>query len=239
MPHDVLASGWILGINGTRQIETTEVSKIRPAMLAVTHPRAGPTIREDSIYPIERDDLLSHLGHELEVIRSQRTGDPKFRIGGVPALTSIRADRDPIRVRIVDVLMHRVRIGARHYVHAELPAAFYQVAEAIPIAQPLTAVVQRDLCRVVGHAAARAQAGRVRVNLAEIVQPKLRRIVSRVVLHKHELRPAHRPAVPAFLCCGIDGRSYQPCVAPLAPVPAERATAAHCATNCLRVGIAP
>jgi len=59
----------------------------------------------------------------------------------VPALLAVRGDGDPVRVRIVDVLVGRMRVGSRDNVHAELAAARYQFAEAITVAEEFTAVM--------------------------------------------------------------------------------------------------
>ena len=97
----------------------------------------------------------------------------------------VGVDRDPVGMRVVDVLVGGVRIGARDHDHAELAAAGHQVAERIAVAQPLAAVVQRNLGRIVGDAAAGAQAGGVGVRALEIVEPEVE-----VVVARDRLRPA-------------------------------------------------
>jgi len=52
-------------------------------------------------------------------------------------------------------------------------------------------MVEGDRRRIVGHAAARAEAGSIRVRPPEEVEPELRVIALRIILDQGELRPAH------------------------------------------------
>ncbi len=142
-------------------------------------------------------DLLVHLGHELEVVRAQRAGDPHLRRGPVPALAAVGVDGDPVGMRVVDILVGRVRIGARHHDHAQLAAARHQLAEGVAVAQPRAAVMQRDLGGIVGHAAAGAQAGGIGMGAPEIIQPESEVVLAGVVFDQRQLRPAHGPVNPA------------------------------------------
>ena len=76
----------------------------------------------------------------------------------MPALLALRIDGNPVRMRIVDVLMNGVRIGARDDVHTEFAAALDQITERVPVAQPLTSVVKRDFCRIESDASSGTQA---------------------------------------------------------------------------------
>ena len=54
--------------------------------------------------------------------------------------------RDPVRMRVVDILIGGVRIGARHHHHVQLAAAFHQIRiERFVVGQPLAAVVKAEL----------------------------------------------------------------------------------------------
>jgi len=70
--------------------------------------------------------------------------------------------------------------------------------------------VQWDLSGIEGHAPAGAEAGGVRVNALEVIQPKPGRIVARIILHQDELRPAHGPVIPTTghfrRCFGLSGQ---------------------------------
>ena len=107
-----------------------------------------------------------------------------------------RVHRDPVRVRRLHVVVGGVRVGAGDDDHAEPPAAGDELAEHVAVAQPRAAVVERNLRRVVGHAAAGAQAGRVGVGAPEVVEPEADVELRRVVLDQGELRPAHRAGDP-------------------------------------------
>jgi len=107
---------------------------------------------------------------------------------------AIRGDRDPIGMRVVDVLVDGVRIGPRNHVHAQFAAARYQFTEAVAIAQETAAVVQRNLGGIIGHAAAGAQADGVAMGALEIIQPEFGVILAGVILDQRELPPAHGTA---------------------------------------------
>ena len=104
---------------------------------------------------------------------------------------------DPVWVRIVDLLPAGVGVGSRDHVHAHRAAAGQQVAEAIAIAEPCAALLQRNLRGIERHHAACAQAGRIGMNAAEIIEPELSIVVAGIVFDERKLRPAHGPVVPA------------------------------------------
>ena len=68
------------------------------------------------------------------------SGEAQWR-RGLP----VGVDGDPVGVRLVDVVVGRVRVGAREDDHAELAAAGDQLAERVAVAQPAAAVVERNL----------------------------------------------------------------------------------------------
>src|SRR5215475_14430812 len=123
-------------------------------MLAITHAGTGPAVAEDAVNVIQPHDLPRHLSHELEVVRPEATCHPHFRIGPVPALLVLRVDRDPVRMRVVDLLMSRMRVGSGDNIHTEFATSSNQFAEAIAVAQILAAVMQRNPGRIVGDATA-------------------------------------------------------------------------------------
>jgi hypothetical protein len=94
------------------------------AVLAVTHSRTGPAIREDTIHLVQGHNFLGYPSHEVEVIRPERARNPKLGIGRVPPFIPGGIHRDPIRMRIIDILMRRVWIGAGHHIHPHRPASF-------------------------------------------------------------------------------------------------------------------
>jgi hypothetical protein len=167
-------------------------------MLAVAHAGACPAVAEDPVYLVQRHDLPGYLGHELEVVRAQSARHPQFRHGPMPPLPALRVHRDPVGVRLIDILVRRVRVGAGDHHHVHLAAAGHQVAERVAIAEPLAAIVQRDLRRVVRHASAGAQARGIRLRALEVVEPEIQIVLARIVFHQRQLRPAHGPVEPAF-----------------------------------------
>jgi len=114
-------------------------------MLAVAHAAARPAIAEDAIHFIVGDDLLGHLRHEFEIVRAKRAVIHQSGNSAVLALVALVIHGDPIGMRRRHRRMRRVRIGARDDVHAELAASRDQVTEAVLIAEPLRAIVQRNL----------------------------------------------------------------------------------------------
>src|SRR5260221_344380 len=79
LPHSVIAASGVLWIVAARQIAATEHLEVVNAMFAVAHAGASPAIAENAVYFVLRDDLLSHLGHEFEIVRAQRARHPKIR----------------------------------------------------------------------------------------------------------------------------------------------------------------
>ncbi len=92
-------------------------------------------------------------------------------------------------------------VGARNHVHAHGAAAGQQLTERIAIAQPCAALLQRNLSRIERDHAACAQAGRVGMDAAKVIEPELAVVVAGIVLDKRKLRPAHGPVVPAPCPC--------------------------------------
>src|SRR5262245_26681229 len=174
-------------------------------MLAVAHSGAGPAVAENSVNVVHPHDLARHLSHELEVVRSETTCHPKLRIGPVPALPALGVDGDPVRMRVIDILMSRMRIGPGDDIHAELATPRHQFAEAIAVAQILAAVVERNLGRIVGHATAGGKAGRVGMSPAEVIETESGIILARIVFDQRELGPAHETVIPARRGCGRSG----------------------------------
>ncbi len=127
------------------------------AVLAVTHARSCPSIGEDAIHHVLRHDFLMDRGHELKVVGSQGAGEPEVRIRSVLALLAVLIDRQPVWMRVVNILMASVRVGAGNDIHAQFPAAMRYVAEGIHISQPLAAVVQGNLRGVKSDAPAGIQ----------------------------------------------------------------------------------
>jgi hypothetical protein len=114
----------------------------------------------------------------------------------MPAFGARGIDGDPIRMRIVHVLMRRVRIGARNHDHVQLPAAEHQFAERVTLAEPLAAIMQRNFRRVIGDASTRAEAGGIGMGALEIIKPEAGIVLARIVFDQRQLRPAHRPVEP-------------------------------------------
>ena len=94
------------------------------------------------------------------------------------------------------VRVNGMRIGARQHHHIQRAAPGDQIAERVTIAQPRTAVMQRDVGGIVGHVAARTQARAVGVDAAEVVEPEVHVETAGVVLRQRQLRPAQRFVEP-------------------------------------------
>ena len=171
-------------------------AEVRPAVRAVAHAGAVPAVDEDAVHPVARHDLALHLGHQLEVVRTEAAGDPHLGRGPVPARAAVRVGRDPVGVRGLHVVVRRVRVGARQDDHPEPPAAGDQLAEDVPIAEPRAAVMEGNLRRVVGDAAPGAEADTVGARAPEVVEPEVDVELRRIVLDQRELRPAHRSVDP-------------------------------------------
>ncbi len=195
-PLPVLTQRELLRVLGPREFVTGGGAEAVPAVLAVAHAGPVPAVDEDAVHPVAGHDLPLHLGHELEVVGAQAAGDPHLRRGPVAAGPPVFVHRDPVRVRRLHVVVGGVRIGAGDDHHPELATPGDELAEHVAAAQPRAAVVEGDLGRVVGDAAAGAQAGGVGVRALEVVEPERDVELHRVVLDQGELRPAHRLVDP-------------------------------------------
>jgi hypothetical protein len=183
-PLVVGAARGVARIAAARQIETGSGAEVCPAVLAVAHAGAGPAVTEDAVHLVEGDDLLGDLGHELEIVRTEGASHPEIRVGPVAPLLALGLDRDPIGMRVVDVLVGRVRVGARDDHHVQFSAPGHQIAECVPGAEPLAAVMQRDFGGIVRHASAGGEAGGIGVGALEVVQPEGEIVRARIVFHQ-------------------------------------------------------
>ena len=184
MPDDVLPLRRILRIAGAGKIQAGEVVEVLLAVLAVTHAGSCPSIGEDAIHHVLRHDFLMDRGHEFKVVGSQRAGEPEVRIRRVLALLAVLIHREPVRMRVVNILMASVRVGAGNDIHAQFPAAMGYIAEGIHIPQPLAAVVQGNLRGVKSDATAGIQNCGVGMDPLEIVQPELHVVIAGIVFDK-------------------------------------------------------
>ena len=193
--HEGAADG-IGGVGRARQIRAAGGVEVPAAVLAVAVGLVGPPIGEDAVDVVARDDLAVHGGHELEVVRPERARDPQLRVGPVPARLAVGVDGNPIGMRACHVVAGRVRVGAGDHLHPHRAAAANQLAERIAGAEPGAAVMERHVGRVVGDDAAGAEAGSVGMDAAEVVEPEGEIDAAGIVLHEHQLRPAHRLVAP-------------------------------------------
>jgi hypothetical protein len=171
--------------------------EIVAAVIAVAHARPGPPVAEDAVNAVARDDFPGHIGHELEVVGTERACDPQLRHDQVAALLAGGIHRDPVGVGVVDILVRRVRIGTRHHHHSQFPAARREFPECVAIAQPLAAIMQRDGSGIVGHASAGAQTSGVGMGTLEIIQPESGIVLAGIVFDQGQLGPTHGAIKPA------------------------------------------
>ena len=164
-----------------------------------------PPVPEDPVDSVLGDDLPVHLVHELEVVGTERAGDPQIGIGPVAPGFARGGGGNPVGMRLPDVLARRMRVGSRDHVHAERAAAGDQRAERILVAKRVAAMVQRNLCRVVGDDPAGTERGGIGMQAAEVVQPELWIEAAGIVLDQRQLHPAHRPIEPAARRAGAGG----------------------------------
>src|SRR5579863_1830493 len=112
-----------------------------------------------------------------------------------------RIDSDPVGVRVVDFLPAGMGVSTRNHIHIHRTTAGQQLAKGVAIAEPGAALLQWNLRGVERHYSACAQAGRVGMNAAEVIEPKLLVVIAGIVLDERKLRPAHGPVIPAS-CAG-------------------------------------
>src|SRR5581483_9456527 len=113
------------------------------------------------------------------------------------ALIAVLVDCDPVRMRVINILMTRVRVSSRHHVHAEFAAGCGDFSKGIAITEPFAAVMQRDLGWIKSDASAGVKQRCLRVTLLEVIEPERKVVISGIVFDETQLGPAHRPIVPA------------------------------------------
>src|SRR5437667_124475 len=113
---------------------------------------------------------------------------------------------DPIGVSLMHVVVGGMGVGARNDHHSKFPTTGDECAERIAIVQPLTAVMQRNPCRIICYATAGAQTDSVGLRSLEIIEPKAGIESAWIILDQSELRPAHR-----FINPGGSGWRFNRC----------------------------
>ncbi len=197
-PENVGAAGRVLRIRCSRKIVTGGRPEILRAMFAVTLARAVPTVDENPIHAVARHEFLFHFGHELEIVRTQPAGDPHLWRRPMTAGFSVRVHGDPIEVRRGRVVVGRVRIGAHDDHESKFAAAGDEFAEHVATTEPAAAMVKGNLGGIIRHAAAAAEADRVRVGALKIIQPERQVELAGIVLNERELCPSHRLVNPGW-----------------------------------------
>lgn len=188
-PHQVRSVCGVPRVVGPREVAPGRLPEVGLAVRAVAGGHPVPAVDEDPVHPVAGHDLPLHGGHELEVVGAQGAGEPEFRRGPVAPRLPVGADRDPVRVSLLDVVVGGVGVGAGDDGHAHLPAPVHQLAEHVATPEPGAPVVEGDLRRVIGHAAPGAQARGVGLRSPEVVEPEGDAEGPRVVLDQRELRP--------------------------------------------------
>src|SRR4029453_16307676 len=104
VPHDVLTPRTILRILRGGQVERGRGSEVLAAVPAPALPVTGPAVAEDPVHAGPRRNFTMNRRHELEVLRSERAGDPQGRVGPMPSRIAIRRDGNPVRVRALHLV---------------------------------------------------------------------------------------------------------------------------------------
>src|ERR1035438_7970943 len=144
--------------------------KVALTVFAVAHAVASPSVGEDSVRHVLGHDLGVDCGHEFKVVGSEGACEPEVGIGCMLSLVSIFIDRQPVRMRVVDIAMARMGIGSCNHVHAKVAAALHEIPKSVHIAKPLASIMERNLCGIERHASASCKERCVCVNPLEVVQ---------------------------------------------------------------------
>ncbi len=107
-------------------------------------------------------------------------------------------------MRVVNVLMRGMRIGAGHHVHAQFPAALRHFAECVSISEIFAAIVKRNLRGIERHASARRETRGIGMDAAKVIEPELRVVMAGIVFDERQLHPAHGPPVPFRLLGSLE-----------------------------------
>src|SRR5689334_13690317 len=137
------------------------------------------------------------LGHEFEVVRTECTRCPEFRICPMAPRPPLGVNRNPVGMIVVHILMRSMRVRPRNDDHAQLAASCKQITEWVRFIHPGTAIVKWHLGGIIGNTSASAQARRVGMHTPEILEPELQVVLSWIVFNQRKLRPSHRPIKPS------------------------------------------
>jgi len=87
-------------------------------------------------------------------------------------------------------------IGPGDHNHSEFAATGDKLAERITIAEPLAAMVERKVRRIIRDASTRAQADGIRPSALEVIEPEWQVEAAGVLFDEGELRPTKRARDP-------------------------------------------
>jgi hypothetical protein len=76
----------------------------------------------------------------------------------VASLISGGIDRDPVGVRVMNIVVSSVRVSSRDYDHSQLSTTRYQLAKRVCVAKPAAAMVQWYPGGIIRDTSAGAQA---------------------------------------------------------------------------------
>ena len=101
-----------------------------------------------------RHDFFMHGGHELEVVGPQSARKPEILVGWMPDLVAVLVNHEPIRVRIINVLVTGMRIRPGHDIHAQFAARRGNVPKSVHVSGATCCGNAAALGRVEGDASA-------------------------------------------------------------------------------------
>src|SRR5260221_10415204 len=133
--------GGTLGLVNPGKVQARERLEVADTMFTITDTMTAPTVGKYPFRLIAIHDLVDHAGHESEVIGTESTGDPQFRIGPMPAFFSVCRYCNPIGVCLIHILPCSMWVRAENNGHVHLPASTDHITQRIGRAQPVAPVM--------------------------------------------------------------------------------------------------
>ena len=144
------------------------------AVLAGAHlrrARARPAVGEESVHGIERSDLAIDGGHLLGEIGAEHAGLVEPGAFLVGARGAVRVALEPFRVRAQGLGIRKVAVHARDHAQAALLCRRDHLAEQVPRAKILAAVVKGHARGVERHDASAVQEHSVNFQRCPVIHP--------------------------------------------------------------------
>jgi hypothetical protein len=204
-PPDPVAVCPIVPVDVARQVEPGVLGEFSAAVGAVADPvssQARPTVVGEPVGAVALDDLAQHGGQVFLVVWAVHAG---LVAVACPAWLARSVDGEPVGMCAVESLAGAVRVHARQHGEPFLACGPHDLAEQIPVAQVLGAVLQAEPAGIVGNNAAGVDHDTLCMRSSPVFAPPLGVVAGWIEFVQVGLSPAVGAVVPGhcgFFCHG-------------------------------------